>query len=78
MGYLLFIVHIMHENRERLGVEGARLAEAGQALIDLMTIFDEAGSRLTSDEITMCFDLWRKYCMLTGDLEELPFPPNDT
>eukprot|EP00972_Heterocapsa_arctica_P114074 16440613-Heterocapsa_arctica.AAC.1 len=73
-GLLLFLVDTLRGNTARLDAEATVLADAGQALVELVSIFDEGGARLTPGEIQGCFDAWKRHCSLTETMLELRVP----
>ena len=73
-GFVLFLIDVMKARRSALPSVVNRYIEAGESIVRLMTIFDEAGVNLKPFEIQECYDVWKRYCSLTADLPDLLQP----
>lgn len=70
-GLLALLMEACHARLSCLGDLGARLLEAGRALIRMMRVWDLAGVTLSVGEFQASFDGWNEFLAATDGLEEL-------
>ena len=74
MGVIQFLAAVLREKGHMMGREGARLAEAAEALIAMCRVWDTSGCVLREGEIQACWDHYHQFCELTDHLPELLAP----
>ena len=73
-GMMVFLMDTMAVRQHKLGPEGARLREAGQAFVALVGIITTSGATLSEPTVGRCYGLWERIMNLTASIEALHRP----
>ena len=73
-GFMLFLLDTLRLHINRLPARARTLVSAGEALVELMGVFDAASTRLTGEEIQHAWDCYGRFGALTDHDEEWDIP----
>lgn len=73
-GFLRFLVWKMRRCEARLDARGKSLLRAGEALEQMIEVFNHGGTNLGFDQTQRAWDMWKRHCSNTEDIDELHIP----
>ena len=73
-GFLLFLVSVLQQRAIVTGDLGPSLLAAGKAMVGLVRLWQNCGSRLSAEELQKCWDCWTCFLHHTEEVAELEVP----
>ena len=73
-GYCIYLMDKLRPHARRLGATAVRYYEAGQALLDMLSLFSACGAVMHRAEQQRAFDLFQRYSALTDNVAGLLLP----
>ena len=73
-GFLLYLLDTLETKLAVAGPGAAALLKAGRALEAMVCVWSSAGPVLTREELQLSYDHWKRFLVLTADMDECLIP----